>query len=261
MSEDEGKKRFEAELRRLRMDEDIDALSGAGMKAEVMKLRALIRLHCKASGHDLCWYVPELWQALPEYRLVKPTIEVPPACEFLSKCREYRLSLDRVPAPTKAAETCSYCNGQGSDPKDGRCPLCRPYCERCDQRWDGAAFKDCPQCNPVFPKLEDRTKLKANEAAFVETMRHAAKLGVSYGRMMQLITWEWMNVAPTEALIPSHFEPASTRHPPEKVFSGRCGTCNACEIERIGCPCDGALDDGCFLCTPDRHARPPCPSA
>lgn len=112
---------------------------------------------------------------------MKPTIEVPLACEFLSKCREYRLSLDRVPAPTKTAGpgSCSYCNGQGSDPKDGRCPLCRPYCERCAQRWDGAAFKDCPQCNPVFPKLEDRTKLKANEVAFVETMRQAAKLGVS----------------------------------------------------------------------------------
>ena len=34
--------------------------------------------------------------------------------------------------------------------------------------------------------------------------------------------------------------------------------CEACEIERIGCPCDGSLDDGCFLCTPEKHARPPC---
>ncbi len=40
----------------------------------------------------------------------------------------------------------------------------------------------------------------------------------------------------------------------------RCHDCNACRIEQHGCPCDGALDDGCFLCTPERHKRPPCPS-
>jgi hypothetical protein len=35
--------------------------------------------------------------------------------------------------------------------------------------------------------------------------------------------------------------------------------CNSCEIERIGCGCDGAYDDGCFRCAPSRHVRPPCP--
>lgn len=34
--------------------------------------------------------------------------------------------------------------------------------------------------------------------------------------------------------------------------------CNPCAIERHGCGCDGALDDGCFLCTPSRHKRPAC---
>ena len=63
---DDAKKQFEAELRRLRMDEDLNALSGSGMRAEILKLRALIRLHWGASGHNLCWYTPELWQALPE---------------------------------------------------------------------------------------------------------------------------------------------------------------------------------------------------
>jgi hypothetical protein len=38
------------------------------------------------------------------------------------------------------------------------------------------------------------------------------------------------------------------------------GLCNACAIERMGCGCDGALDDGCFLCSPDVHQRPPCPT-
>lgn len=35
--------------------------------------------------------------------------------------------------------------------------------------------------------------------------------------------------------------------------------CDACDIECTGCPCDGSLDDGCFLCTPEKHQRPPCP--
>ena len=45
----------------------------------------------------------------------------------------------------------------------------------------------------------------------------------------------------------------------EEVSSApRCGQCWACGVERIGCGCDGAMDDGCFLCTPSRHERPPC---
>lgn len=32
--------------------------------------------------------------------------------------------------------------------------------------------------------------------------------------------------------------------------------CYHCETERLRCPCDGALDDGCFYCSPDMHARP-----
>ncbi len=40
---------------------------------------------------------------------------------------------------------------------------------------------------------------------------------------------------------------------------GECGTCRACRIERIGCGCDGALDDGCFSCNPTKYERPACP--
>lgn len=35
--------------------------------------------------------------------------------------------------------------------------------------------------------------------------------------------------------------------------------CGYCDVERLGCGCDGALDDGCFLCAPERHHRPSCP--
>lgn len=34
--------------------------------------------------------------------------------------------------------------------------------------------------------------------------------------------------------------------------------CSTCITKRIGCGCDGALDDGCFLCTPECHVEPPC---
>ena len=36
--------------------------------------------------------------------------------------------------------------------------------------------------------------------------------------------------------------------------------CSPCTLERIGCGCDGSMDDGCFICTPDRHERPVCES-
>jgi hypothetical protein len=42
----------------------------------------------------------------------------------------------------------------------------------------------------------------------------------------------------------------------------KCGDidrCRACKIEKIGCACDGAFDDGCFLCCPAKHERPECP--
>lgn len=41
-------------------------------------------------------------------------------------------------------------------------------------------------------------------------------------------------------------------------MAAKCGKCDACELERIGCGCDGALDDGCFLCRPLKHTRPAC---
>lgn len=34
--------------------------------------------------------------------------------------------------------------------------------------------------------------------------------------------------------------------------------CWPCQVEAVGCACDGAEDDGCWLCAPDRHERPPC---
>jgi hypothetical protein len=75
------------------LDADLLTLSKEGLIAEAKKLRAGIRQHRDSSGHDLCWFVPELWDLLPEK--IRPTPEVPPTEEFLSKCCVYRASLNQ----------------------------------------------------------------------------------------------------------------------------------------------------------------------
>ena len=60
--------------------------------AEVAKLRAGIRALRDASGHELCWYQPDLWALLPEQ--TKPVPEVPEWPVFLRGCIKFRQSLD-----------------------------------------------------------------------------------------------------------------------------------------------------------------------
>ena len=74
-------------------DADIENMTPSQLKAEVIKLRAGIRVHRDSSGHNLCWYVPELWDLLPDK--VSPTPEVPSQEEFLRCCQEYRSSLGK----------------------------------------------------------------------------------------------------------------------------------------------------------------------
>jgi hypothetical protein len=73
------------------LDADVPEMSLDQLKAEVMKLREGIRKHRDATGHNLCWYVPELWGLLPDK--VQPKPEVPPRAEFLANCEKYRASL------------------------------------------------------------------------------------------------------------------------------------------------------------------------
>jgi hypothetical protein len=75
------------------MDDDLEQMSLDELRAEVQKLRAGIRQHRDSSGHDLCWFVPELWNLLPEKVDLSPT--VPPIEEFLHCCELYRKSLDK----------------------------------------------------------------------------------------------------------------------------------------------------------------------
>lgn len=42
------------------LDDDLDQLTLPEAIAELKKIRAMIREHRDASGHDLCWYWPEL---------------------------------------------------------------------------------------------------------------------------------------------------------------------------------------------------------
>lgn len=74
------------------MDQDLEKLSREELQAEVRRLRAGIRTHRDSSGHDLCWYHPELWALLPERMEPKP--EVPSWPEFMQGCARYRQSLD-----------------------------------------------------------------------------------------------------------------------------------------------------------------------
>jgi hypothetical protein len=88
----------------MRMDEDLDRLGREELVSEIKRLRAGIRRHRDASGHDLCWHHPKLWGLLPEP--IAQEVAVPPWPKFLRGCLRYRESLDReLPhAPVMDAE-------------------------------------------------------------------------------------------------------------------------------------------------------------
>ena len=75
------------------MDDDLVSLDRDALIAEVKKLRAGIRQHRDATGHDLCWHHPDLWDLLPEK--AEPSIAVPPWPRFMRGCIQYRQSLDK----------------------------------------------------------------------------------------------------------------------------------------------------------------------
>lgn len=82
----------------LDLDDDLDGMERDALIAEVKKLRAGVRQHRDASGHNLCHWVPELWSLLPETE--KPRLPVvPPWPEFMQRCAAYRASLDDCKSP------------------------------------------------------------------------------------------------------------------------------------------------------------------
>lgn len=75
------------------MNDDLDGMDRDALVAEVKRLRAGIRQHRDSSGHDLCWFHPQLWGLLPEP--IDPEIAVPPWPKFMRGCVAFRSSLDR----------------------------------------------------------------------------------------------------------------------------------------------------------------------
>jgi len=87
------------------MDDDLETLGRAELIVEAKRLRAGIRAHRDASGHDLCWHHPQLWGLLPDPTL--PDVAVPPWPKFLRGCLRYRESLDRE-LPNAAVAEAEY---------------------------------------------------------------------------------------------------------------------------------------------------------
>ena len=75
------------------MDRDLEDMDREALVREVIRLRNGIRTHRDASGHDLCWYHPDLWGLLPEKTDPLPTVHEWP--KFMEGCLRYRQSLDR----------------------------------------------------------------------------------------------------------------------------------------------------------------------
>ena len=90
-------------------DRDLDDWDMAALAAEVRRLRAGIPAHRDATGHDLCWHHPQLWELLPER--VDPKIAVPEWPQFFRGCIAYRQSLDRQ-APDAPRTTGEFRDGQ-----------------------------------------------------------------------------------------------------------------------------------------------------
>ncbi len=74
------------------MDEDLENLSRDELIAAAKALRAGIRKHRDSTGHDLCWYHPELWGLLPDKAGLQ--VSVPEWPEFMHCCVAYRKSLE-----------------------------------------------------------------------------------------------------------------------------------------------------------------------
>ena len=73
-------------------DADLEDMDAARLRAELRTLRAGVRAHRDSSGHDLCWFHPQLWELLPETE--RADIEVPEWPVFLRGCLAFRQSLD-----------------------------------------------------------------------------------------------------------------------------------------------------------------------
>ena len=84
------------------LDDDLIGMERDALVAEIKRLRAGIRKHRDSSGHDLCWYHPQLWGLLPETR--ESDVAVPPWPKFMRGCVAFRTSLDAELPSTPVAD-------------------------------------------------------------------------------------------------------------------------------------------------------------
>lgn len=97
-------------------DADLETFDRAALLSECRKLRAGIRVHRDSSGHDLCWFTPELWDLLPDQEEPRPA--VPPRAEFLARCTEYRDSLPEGPSPIPPAAVLAKLRAEAGEKKN-----------------------------------------------------------------------------------------------------------------------------------------------
>ena len=84
-------------------DSDLESMGKEQLIAEVKKLRAGIRQHRDCSGHELCWYHPNLWSLLPE--TTGHNVQVPGWPQFMRGCIKFRQSLDKqLPEASRTGE-------------------------------------------------------------------------------------------------------------------------------------------------------------
>ena len=74
-------------------DADLDTMDHAALLATARAMRAAIRAHRDATGHELCWHHPDMWALLPDPP--KGGQVVPDWPQFLRGCIAYRAALDR----------------------------------------------------------------------------------------------------------------------------------------------------------------------
>jgi hypothetical protein len=74
-------------------DADLESMGRDALLAAARAMRAAIRAHRDASGHDLCWHHPDMWALLPDAPAGGQV--VPDWPQFMRGCVRYWAALDR----------------------------------------------------------------------------------------------------------------------------------------------------------------------
>ncbi len=98
-------------------DGDLDGMSREALLVVAREMRAAIRTHRDASGHELCWHHPDLWKLLPD--APKGGQVVPDWPHFMRGCVRYRASLDRELAAAPRRRGSSGNDGGHAEPGRG----------------------------------------------------------------------------------------------------------------------------------------------